>query len=132
MTPRMESFAAWTGARQSLGTGASPLLPLLAAVFTKTDKDQSHRLKEEHKDQQIRTWQIWKVWERAGHLPGNHGEYSFLRFSLISLSELQKRPGYHFAPCSLWLASRCFGSKEQNKLCVLLHTLVQACWDLRG
>lgn len=51
MTSRMESFAAWTGARQSLGTGVGPLLPLLAAVFTKTDKDQSHRLKEDHEDQ---------------------------------------------------------------------------------
>lgn len=104
----------------------------LAALFTKTDKDQPHRLKEEHVDQQIRTWQIWRVWERASHLPWNHREYSFLCFSLICLSELQKLPGYHFAPCSPWLASSCFSSKEQNKLCVLLHTLVQACWDLHG
>lgn len=44
-------------------------------------------------------------------------------------SEVSRLP---FSPCSLWLASSCFGSKEQSKLCVLLHTLVQACWDLRG
>lgn len=52
MTSRMESFAAWTGARQSLGTGAAPLFPL-STLFTETDKDHSHRLKEEHEDQQV-------------------------------------------------------------------------------
>lgn len=132
MTSRMGSFAAWTGARQALGPGVTPLLPLSNyCVYKNRQGSVSQAKRGAWGPANVRTWQIRAVWERANHLPQNY-RYSFLCFSLVSLSELQESSGYHFAPCSPWLASSCFGSKEQNKLRVLLHTLVQACWDLRG
>lgn len=40
MTSRMENFSAWTEARQSLGTGVAPLLPLSSCSVYK-DRQRS-------------------------------------------------------------------------------------------
>lgn len=123
MTSRMGSFAA----------GVTPLLPLSSyCVYKNRQSSVSQAKRGAWGPANARTWQIWTVWETANHLPQNHRDTPF--FASVSFLWVNSRrvqvtilPRVHRA----WPAA-VLGSKEQNKLRVLLHTLVQACWDLRG
>lgn len=101
MTSRMGSFAA----------GVTPLLPLSSyCVYKNRQASVSQAKRGAWGPANVRTWQIWTVWETANHLPQNHRDTPF--FASVSFLWVNSRrvqvtilPRVHRAwPAAVWVA----------------------------